>query len=254
MFSTDPVPKKSKSKCVFFHRGREAKPAPVLLRGRPLLWVDQAAHLGHELHCSGSQDLDCIMARGSYIGTSNEILNMFNFATPEQKLKAVQTYACTWYGAMLWNLYSPAAGKAFRSWNTSVKMAHCLPRQTHTYIVEHYLAGQFSSVRQMIIRRYVKFVQSLLNSPNGVISQLANVAVVTVRSVTGLNIKNIREEFGKDPLFNNRNCFYVNQTEIPENGQNNIELIDYLLFIRSNETDEEILTELNEIIFDVCTD
>ena len=37
---------------------------------------------------------------------TNEILNMFSFGTAAQKLTAVQTYLCAWYGAMLWDLYT----------------------------------------------------------------------------------------------------------------------------------------------------
>ena len=98
-FSTDPIAAKSKSKAMFFHVGREPNPAPVKLCGRVLPWVERADHLGHVMHYTASQDLDINSARGSYIGTSNEILNMFSFATPAQKLTAVQTYACAWYGS-----------------------------------------------------------------------------------------------------------------------------------------------------------
>ena len=130
---------KFKTKAMFFHVGRESDPAPVSLCGRLLPWVDRADHLGHLIHCSGSQDLDCNTARAIYIGGSNEILNMFSFASPAQKLTAIQTYSCSWYGSMLWNLYSESANKSYRSWNTTVKLAHSLPRATHTFIVENYL-------------------------------------------------------------------------------------------------------------------
>ena len=77
------------------------------------------------------------MARGAYIGTSNEILNMFSFASPEQKLVAIQTYACSWYGSNLWDLYGDTAAKSFRAWKTTIKMANSVPRQTRTFIVEN---------------------------------------------------------------------------------------------------------------------
>ena len=176
-FSTDPDPKLSKSKCVFFRQGREDTPVKVRLCGQPLPWVDTATHLGHELHYSGKQDFDCAITRAQFIGQSNEILNMFEFANPCQILTAVQTYACAWYGSCLWDLYGDAAGKAFRSWSTTVKMAYGLPRQCRTYIVDHLLSGTLPTVRQMIIRRYVQFAQKLTSSGNPVIWQLSNLAV-----------------------------------------------------------------------------
>ena len=66
-FSTDVDPQKSKSKCIFFRKGNEETPSRVWLCGRPLEWVPKADHLGHTLHFSASQDLDCNMARGAYI-------------------------------------------------------------------------------------------------------------------------------------------------------------------------------------------
>ena len=126
VFSTDPDPTKSKSKCVFFHKNKHEKPAPVWLCGRPLAWWDKADHLGHHLDNTGTQEHDSSIARASFIGQSNEILNMFEFASPQQKLTAVQLYCCAWYGSMLWDLYGPSAEKAFRTWNTTCKIAYGL--------------------------------------------------------------------------------------------------------------------------------
>ena len=193
------------------------------------------------------------MARGAYIGTSKEILNLFSFGSPEQKLTAVQTYACSWYGSNLWNLYGEAASKSFRAWKTTTKMAHSVPRQTRTFIVENYLDCGLPSVRQLILRRYVQFVQTLTTSANPVIWMLANLAVQTVRSTTGLNIKNIFDEFGLDPLNTDKRQFVTSKEIVPADKEENIELLNYLLYIRSSESDEEIISEINDLIFDICS-
>ena len=153
---------------------------------------------------------------------------------------------------MLWDLYSEAANKAYRAWNVTVKMAHDLPRQTRTFIVENYLCP-LPSARQMILKRYVQYVQSLLNSENPVISQLASLSVNSTRSVTGRNIKRMREEFGLDPLSVNKRQFVVKKADVPDNGEDTIELLDYLLYLRSNETEEEVVFELDEVILNVCS-
>ena len=60
-FSTDPVPAKSKSKCLFVvgnNRNLE-KPAPLTLCGRELPWVDQADHLGNTLTVQGLHGAGC---------------------------------------------------------------------------------------------------------------------------------------------------------------------------------------------------
>ena len=51
VFSTDPVPSKSKTKCMIFcgKAGRVQYPDPVKLDGKDLPWVENADHLGHTL-------------------------------------------------------------------------------------------------------------------------------------------------------------------------------------------------------------
>ena len=47
--------------------------------------------------------------------------------------------------------------------------------------------------------------------------------------------------------------FSVKKTEIPDNGFENIELLDYLLWMRNSETEEDIIAELNSVITNVCS-
>ena len=109
----------------------------------------------------------------------------------------------------------------------------------------------------MIIRRYVQFVQKLTTSSNPVIWQLSHLASVTVRSTTGLNIENIRNEFGLDPLKDYKKTFHVEKAPIPADGIERMELLQYLQEIKSNEQNnfdcENIIAELDGLIWDVCT-
>ena len=142
--------------------------------GKCLLpWVPHAAHLGHEFHTSGLQELDCNMRRAAYIGESVELLNVFQFAHLLQKLSSVQTYACSFYGSNLYDLYGPAANQLYRAWQVSVRDAWGVPRQTRTYLVDHLLSSPFSHNCQVILRKYLKFVQGLVCSMNPVLSGLS---------------------------------------------------------------------------------
>ena len=86
-----------------------------------------------------------------------------------------------------------------------------------------------------------------------VLFQIAALAVCTVRSPTGLNVKNIHEEFKKDPLIVNKHEFTVALKELPENGQETIDQLDSLLTVRSNEVDTNIISELDHLILNVCS-
>ena len=67
LFSTDPNPTKSKTKCLFFSRKRSSEViSPVTLNGDPLPWVPTAKHLGNHLSSSYSPETktDILCKRG----------------------------------------------------------------------------------------------------------------------------------------------------------------------------------------------
>ena len=96
-------------------------------------------------------------------------------------------------------------------------------------------------------------MQSLMQSDNPVIWKLTRQSVNSVGSVTGRNVAKMKEEFQLDPLEVNKKLFFVKKAELPEHGEENIELLDYLLYLRNSETEEEIISELNELIFNVVS-
>ena len=165
---------------------------------------------------------------------------------------AIQTYACSFYGSNLFDLYGPAACRLYRAWQVSVRDAWVVPRQTRTFIVDHLLAGPLPHIRQLILRRYVKYVKVLVSSMNPVISGLSYWGTRTRQSITGRNVANIRQEFSVDPLKCAQGRIKVDTREIPEGGEENLELLDRLLSIRAVETEPCIVDELNILITDIC--
>ena len=83
-FSTDPVPAKSKSKCLFLCGYQKADyPLPLQLCGQDLPWVEHAVHLGHELHQLCNMEYDVHIKRAEYIETAAQIQDTFKF--PDQR-------------------------------------------------------------------------------------------------------------------------------------------------------------------------
>jgi hypothetical protein len=148
-YSTDPNPSKSKSKCIYFSgKARNVQlPDPLQLNGEDLPWVATAEHLGHTLHQDCTMDQDARVKRAKFIDKTCELREIFDFAHPEQVIKAAQVYASDAYGSMLYNFSSNASESFFKSWNTFVKLAWNVPRDTYTYIVENLLANNFSSLK-----------------------------------------------------------------------------------------------------------
>ena len=147
-FSTDPIPSKSKSKCMYVvgtKRNME-KPAPLVLCGRCLPWVDQVEHLGNILTSQGDMEQDASVKRAKLITTSTEIRELFKFAAPSEVLKALKIYCNSFYGSSLWDLGGQKAKQVFNTWNTSVKLVWNCPQWTRTYFVQQILScGMISS-------------------------------------------------------------------------------------------------------------
>jgi hypothetical protein len=201
IFSTDPVPAKSKTKCMFFcGQSTGARyPDPIHLDGKILPWVVTAEHLGHTLHQSGTMEQDCKIKRAQFIQKTVEVREQFSFARPDDVLSAVRVYCSDSYGSMLWALRSESSQSYFKCWNTCVKLVNGVPRNTFTYLVEGYFAKQQTSLRNQVLARFTGFFQSLLKSPSAEVSLLANIVARDPSSTTADNISYIREETKLSP-------------------------------------------------------
>ena len=198
VFSTDPVPAKSKTKCLYFcgRSGPVQYPAQVQLDGKDLPWVDSADHLGHTLTQVTNMEKDSQRARGKFISKTMDIREELSFAHPEQVMQAIQLLCTDAYGSMLWKLNSPGAESFFKSWNTCVKLVHGIPRNTFTYLVEGYFASGQTSLRNQILSRYPGFFRGLLLSPSKEVRFLAKVVSTDPRSSTCLNLRYLSQMTG----------------------------------------------------------
>ena len=202
VFSTDPVPALSKTKCMYLC-GRTTNvqyPAPVQLDGKSLPWVQHALHLGHTLHQTVAMDKDCHRARAAFIAKSVDVREQFAFAQPSQVIKMVQILCCDAYGSMIWDLKSDSAEQFFKCWNTCIKLANRVPRSTFTYLVEGYFASNQVSLRNQVLSRYSGFYRNLLSSPSREVRMLANMVSADPRSNTCRNLKYLRKMTNNDQI------------------------------------------------------
>ena len=197
-FSTDPDPSKSKSKAVYVtgRRRNLSKPAPLLLSGQPLPYVQQATHLGHEFSETGSMDIDMRMRRGAFIGRCLEVQEAFSFAAPTEVLGAVKLYCGDLYGGMLAKMDSEPVKQLTNCWNTCVKDVWGLPRNTHT-VYTRWLSGGHTSLRDDLLARWPKFFRSLLTGPSPEAAVVARMAAADARSTTAANNRLVEECCGR---------------------------------------------------------
>ena len=243
VFSTDDNPVKSKSKCLFICGKSDDNlprvlPAPLQLYGKDLPWVVTATHLGHELHQSGSMEHDCRVKRAMFINSSLEIREVFHFAMPSQVLEAVKLYCLHCYGSMLWDFTGKMTGQFCRSWNTCVKLVNEVPRSTHTFIVEHFLADDFLPVQTELFSRYVKFSRSLQTSVSREVRILASLVSKDIQSNTGKNLAVIQRTCGFNPRSVSPTVIRKHpvKTEVPALDQWRIPVLDNWLKLRREMT------------------
>ena len=257
MYSTDPNPAKSKSKCLYMCGKKAARyPAPCTLNGESLPWVSTAAHLGHELSQLANMEHDAKVKRGIFIDKSTDIRDMFSFAEPFQALQAINTYCGHFYGAMLWDLSGDSAGQVCRSWNTAVKLVWDVPRATHTYLVEHLLGLGLPSIRHKLSCQYVGFIQKLRTSASKEVRILSEIVGRDAQSVTGRNIMHIREEYSMDPRSWSVDKFKIKDVRkpVPVADTWRVRLLKQLLDQRREMTVcGEDSAEVSQLIDSLCT-
>ena len=196
------------------------------------------------------------MSRLWFIQSSVEIRETFDFALPEQILKAVKTYSLHLYDGMLWDFSSDSTGQFCRAWNTCVKLAHRVPRRTKTFIVEHYLAEGFDPVMKELYCRYVNFLKNLRTSSSYEVKYLFEIVSNDIQSNTGRNIYKIQRETGINPCKVNSSSLrnIPMKTEIPEQDEWRIPLVDKLLNKRAVlESNMEDTDEVENLINGICS-
>ena len=248
VFSTDPNPAKSKTKCVLFSgkTARVKQPVPIILDGKPLPWVEKVEHLGHVLLKTMSMDADCSRARGSFMGRASDIRENMFFADPDQKMKAISLYCCDGYGSMLWDLQSDAAESYFKAWNVQSRLAWDVSYKTHTYLVENYFCDNHISLRNQIFSRYPKFAQKLKTSPSSEIRFLFEILVDDARSQLCKNLRFLKQITKVNPLstpiWNFKTLLPRNM--LPQNEQWRIRWLDALIEVRKTKKFSDL--NLNE--------
>ena len=261
-FSTDPNPQKSKSKCIYMSgKNRNvSRPAPLILEGRELPWVEAATHLGHELHQSGLMEHDAKVKRAEFINKAVEIRETFGFASPIEILRALKVYCSNFYGSMLWDLSGEGASKVFNSWNTAIKLAWNCPRETRTYLVQQVLAPGLDSARTDILVRYAKFFQSLRKSVSKEVAMLANLVSRDIRTSTGANLRVLEEASGLCPWTGSKLSLQEaictrEAVKVQESDTWRIPMLDKLLTTRQSLKymgEEEEVSRLSDLIHSLC--
>ena len=189
VFSTDLNPEKWKTKCMAYIKKHRILP-PMTLCGTQLPWVDKIKHLGITVsnEINGCQK-DILIKRARYIARSFEILQEFNFTTPEMKIKLHSIYNSHFTGSACWDMTSPAGRMFEGSFNKNIKITYDLPYQTHQNILP--VISGVKPLRKTLARRLIAFIERINKSEKSGLQQILALVESDVRTVTGRNIRSI---------------------------------------------------------------
>ena len=221
LFSTDPVPSKSKTKCLFINgvSANKTFPENINLKGLNLPWVATADHLGHTFNDQGNMSNDIRIKRATFIDKAEDICFNLDWAHPNEKLRSADIYLSSHYGSNLWLFQSKEAQMYFNSWNYFVKKSWKVPIMTHTYIVHNTLAKLFVPVQLQVLSRYIGFLKAIAMNPSKECRILLNIISNDKSSSVFLNKKMITEKCKDDPMFLSKReiSLMLKREPVPEN-------------------------------------
>ena len=197
-FSTHPLPKKCKTKCIAFLKKKRDLPN-LKLCGNNLPWVNSGKHLGNTIESKiNGMQLDLKQKRAAYISKNNELLQEFGFSHPETLLKVNSIYNTHFTGSPLWNIFSEEAIKLENTWNKSIRLMLDVPINTHRNLIEP-LSGQLH-LKKVLVKRFLSFVAQIEKCPKSVPKHLLKLIQWDVRSTTGENLRKIMLLVGKSSI------------------------------------------------------
>ena len=258
MFSTDPIPEKSKTKVMVVGAKDTSTLAPLTLYNADLPFVKKIKHVGHTFNHMGDMSSDVSVRKAAYLQRSNDLREQFSFCHPRELMKIIQRHCHDWYGAMLWDLGNPYMKSVYNLSNTMVKLLYDLPFGTHMFIT-NYMREPHPSIKESLALRYVKFFVGLSRSPSKEVIFLVNLICNDVTTTTGKNLKFVTEMCGEDVLQVGRNTERLrHHGELSNDQLDLLENLDDVIGKRleltmTGDVDETKLEHLDDLINGLCS-
>ena len=113
-------------------------------------------------------------------------------------MKINEIYNSSWFGSVLYNLYSTEAVKLESTYNRSIKVMLDLPYQTHRGLIEPITGRKHQ--RTCFIKRFMVMIQQMRASKKPILKMLLSEIELDVTSTTGSNLRNIMLETSKSTV------------------------------------------------------
>ena len=249
-FSTDPDPRKSKTKCISWLISPRPLPK-LLLCGNQLPWVEKILHLGNTItNDHNCLEKDMTIKNAKYVSKNIEINQEFYFAAPSTRVTVNDIYNNSWFGSVIWDLFCPAAVKLESSWNRSMKITLDLPYATHRGLIEP-LSGK-PHLRRIFIKRFLQMILKIRGSSKPLLKTLLSAIEHDTRSTTGKNLREIMLRVDKSSIYDvtMADCDVIPYYPRPEEDKWNIEFLQLMMEEREqgrlDDSDQDLFEHLCE--------
>ena len=191
--------------------------------------------------------VDCLAKRGRFIGKVNSLLQEFHHVDPEVMVRLLNIYTTSFYGSVLWDLYSPEVTRIYSAWNVTIRKVFKLPWATHRYLIEPISGTKHPKI--LLTSRMLTFMESLMNCSKGSVRYLANVVFDDRRTKVGQSVSKIAKDCDTcRGSLTSRNVASLEYFRIPEENKWKISILEELMSARNGHA---VIPEvdLDEIIF-----
>ena len=117
----------------------------------------------------------------------NIFLSKFGTCKVLVKNKLFTQYCCSYYGSQLWPLYNNDFKNVCTNWRKAIRRIWNLPYNTHCNLLP--LISEQKPIEISLTNRFIKFLKSLLDSDNYLVSYMARLQSFNCRSVFGQNVR-----------------------------------------------------------------
>ena len=253
-FSTDPDPRKCKTKCIAFLKKKRNLP-DIFLCGTALPWVTEGLHLGNHFDDGyNGMAKDMKVKRAAFVSKNCDLMQEFMFAHPKTRVKTNMIFNSHFTGSPIWDLFCQDAIRLENSWNVSFRIMYDLPLQTHRYLVEP--VSEQIHLKKLLIKRFLSFLQQIKKSRKMIPKFLLNTIMNDAQSITGSNVKRILALAKKTNIddITQKDIDNIVYEEIPEGNMWRIDVIKEITDIKFGKLELDGFTheECEEILKFAC--
>ena len=228
----------------------------ISVNDNEIMWSNRVKHLGNVIDCELSDVADSNSKKGHFIASVNWFVSHFSGQVPlDCYLRLFQTYCSSHYGSVLWKLNGKGFSSFCISWNKGVRRVMGIPYKTHIALLGPIIDSCHVSI--VLVKRFCKFVDSMLTSDNEIVKVIITKAIASAQSPIGMNTAILRNSY--DIHVRNVNFYHVHKQAMHQpwstvDVTRDTQFVKELLRVRNNEISvrDFTMSEISALIACVC--